>query len=77
MTPGGARSANGIRQIVVGTGGEPGGSEIFREDAANVQVVKTDVFGVLRLSLRADSYAWKFVPIAGKTFTDSGTDGCH
>ena len=42
-----------------------------------MQVVKTDVFGVLRLSLRADSYAWKFVPIAGKTFTDSGTDGCH
>lgn len=77
MAPGGRRSANGIRQFVVGTGGEPGGSEIVRDDAPNLQVVKTDVFGVIRLNLRADSYAWKFVPIAGKTFTDSGSDGCH
>src|SRR5215207_6482215 len=77
MTPSGTRSANGIRQIVAGTGGQPGGDEISYADAPNMQVVKTDVFGVLRLSLRADSYAWKFVPIARKTFTDSGTDGCH
>ncbi len=77
MTPGGTPSANGIRQFVVGTGGEPGGDEIHHADAPNMQVVKTNVFGVLRLSLRADSYAWKFVPVAGKTFTDSGNDRCH
>jgi hypothetical protein len=39
--------------------------------------VKTDAVGVLKLTLRADSYAWKFVPTAGKTFTDSGTTNCH
>lgn len=78
MTPGGAKSPErGIRQFVVGTGGEPGGSEIHRADAPNMQVVETDVFGVLRLNLRADSYAWRFVPIEGKTFTDSGEDQCH
>jgi hypothetical protein len=78
ITPAGAKNVQkGIRQFVVGTGGEPGGTEVFRADAPNMQVVKTNVYGVLRLSLRADSYAWKFVPIAGKTFTDSGSTGCH
>ena len=77
MTPGGTRSNNGIRQIVAGTGGQPGGSEISYADAPNLQRVETDVFGVLRLSLRADSYAWKFVRAAGKEFTDSGTTDCH
>ena len=77
ITPEGARSAKGIRQFVVGTGGEPGGNDISRANAPNMQRVKTNVFGVLRLSLRADSYAWKFVPVAGKTFTDSGTTSCH
>lgn len=78
ITPGGAKNLrNGIRQFVVGTGGEPGGTEIYRKDAPNMQVVKTNVYGVLRLSLRADSYAWRFVPVAGKTFTDSGIGRCH
>ena len=77
MTPGGTRSANGIRQFVVGTGGEPGGTEIDRTNAPNMQVVKPNAFGVLRLSLRPDSYSWRFVPIAGRNFTDSGSDRCH
>jgi alkaline phosphatase len=78
MTPDGARSdANGIRQIVAGTGGQPGGDEVSLEDAPNLEVVKTGVFGVLKLRLRSDSYAWKFVPIEGQTFTDSGTTPCH
>jgi acid phosphatase type 7 len=77
MTPAGRRAANGIRQFVVGTGGESGGSEIHREDAPNMQVVKTDVSGVLRLSLRPTSYSWRFVRAAGASFTDSGTGRCH
>jgi len=77
MTPGGIRSENGIRQFVVGTGGEPGGTEIERENAPNMQVVRPNAFGVLRLSLRPDSYSWRFVSAAGRTFTDSGTDRCH
>ncbi|HEV2742930.1 MAG TPA: metallophosphoesterase [Rubrobacter sp.] len=77
MTPGGERSADGIRQFVVGTGGADGGTEIHENQTPNLQVVEGGTPGVLRLSLRADSYAWKFVPIAGKNFTDSGTDNCH
>jgi hypothetical protein len=29
------------------------------------------------LSLYADSYEWKFVPVAEATFTDSGASWCH
>jgi acid phosphatase type 7 len=74
-------STNGIRQFVVGTGGEPGGSEIdttqvpnFREPPDKVQI---GTFGVLKLDLGAGSYSWTFVPIAGQTFTHSGSGQCH
>lgn len=77
MTPGGVRSAKGIRQFVVGTGGADGGDEVYRSQAPNLQRVKVGTPGVLRLNLRVDSYAWKFVPIAGENFTDSGTTDCH
>jgi acid phosphatase type 7 len=76
ITPGGARSAKGIRQFIVGTGGEPGG-DYNGPDHPEMQVMKRNTPGVLKLNLHADSYAWKFVPVAGKTFTDSGTDPCH
>jgi hypothetical protein len=33
--------------------------------------------GVLQLTLGDGTYSWKFVPIPGKTFTDSGSDVCH
>jgi len=40
-------------------------------------VRESGTYGVLKLTLRATSYDWQFVPIAGQTFTDSGTTGCH
>jgi hypothetical protein len=76
MTPAGRRSADGIRQFVVGTGGADGGDEVYRSQTPNLQKLKIGTSGVLRLNLRADSYAWKFVPVAG-SFKDSGTDSCH
>lgn len=30
-----------------------------------------------KLTLHATSYDWQFIPIAGQTFTDSGTQACH
>jgi hypothetical protein len=33
--------------------------------------------GVLKLTLKATSYAWEFVPIAGASFTDAGSGACH
>jgi hypothetical protein len=78
IRPGGVvDSQNGIRQFVVGTGGNSGGGEIYRNQAPGLRVVKLGTPGVLKLNLSAGSYTWKFVHIAGKSFTDSGTDECH
>ena len=76
ITPNGERSANGIRQFIVGTGGEPGG-DYNGPDHPDMKIMKRNTPGVLRLNLRAGSYTWKFVSIAGKTFSDSGSDECH
>jgi hypothetical protein len=32
---------------------------------------------VLRLTLRENAYDWRFVPVAGSTFTDAGTGRCR
>jgi hypothetical protein len=66
---------NGIRQFVVGTGGGPH-DRYVGATAPNSEVRKADTWGVLQVTLRADSYDWRFVPVAGETFTDSGTDTC-
>ena len=66
----------GIREFVAGTGGASHaafGSTI----APNSEVRDATAFGVLKLTLRSGSYDWRFVPEAGKTFTDSGTTNCH
>jgi hypothetical protein len=68
---------NGIRQFVAGTGGAPGGSEIYYDQAPGVEKVQTGTSGVLKLDLSAGAYSWEFVPIAGQTFTDAGTGSCH
>ena len=66
--------AHGIRQFNVGTGGE----SVALPTAAihpNSEV-RAAVFGVLKLTLEPDSYSWEFVPVAGESFTDSGTGSC-
>lgn len=45
--------------------------------AANSVIRNSSTFGVLQLTLHATSYSWQFVPVAGQTFTDSGTQACH
>jgi acid phosphatase type 7 len=66
---------NGIREFIVGTGGQE--HEPFVAQAPNSEVFNSDTFGVLKLTLHASSYDWQFVPEAGGTFTDSGTASCH
>src|SRR5215203_1178779 len=76
QTPNGTfNSARGIREFVVGTGGKDHGG--IGTIKANSQVRNTTTFGVLKLTLNATNYSWEFVPVAGKTFTDSGTTSCH
>jgi hypothetical protein len=71
-----ADAARGIREFVVGTGGESHHPFTF-SPLRNEQVRNDSTFGVLNLTLHPTSYDWKFRPIAGQTFTDSGSDSCH
>lgn len=66
----------GLRQFVVGTGGER--HRKFEGPAiANSEVRNDNTFGVLKLTLYPASYGWQFIPVAGRNFTDSGTARCH
>lgn len=66
---------HGVRQFTVGTGG------YFFYDLGvrkpNSEVVNNTNYGVLKLELHDGSYHWEFVPVAGGTFTDSGSDSCR
>ena len=76
QTPQGvADPARGIREFVVGTGGED--LRPFGATVPNSEVRRDDTFGVLELVLRPASYSWQFVPEAGGSFTDSGSSPCH
>jgi len=68
-------NAQGIRAFVVGTGGA--GLYSFDPATPNSEVRNSSTHGVLKLTLEANGYDWSFVPVAGKTFTDSGTGTCH
>jgi hypothetical protein len=68
--------ARGVVQWVVGTGGKSHG-HINLPVQPNSVVQNDDTYGVLRLVLHPSSYDWRFIPVAGKTFTDAGTASCH
>ena len=70
-----ADPARGIRQFVVGTGGRSLYS--FRTIRPNSEARNSTTFGVLTLTLYPFGYAWKFVPEAGKTYSDAGFSFCH
>ncbi|MGL5804626.1 MAG: metallophosphoesterase family protein [Xenococcaceae cyanobacterium] len=70
-----ADSTRGVRQFVVGTGGKSHYG--FGKPEPNSEVRNADTYGVLMLTLHSNSYSWQFVPEAGKSFTDSGSDKCH
>jgi len=76
QTPDGSADAKrGIREFVVGTGGK--NHRPFGEPKPNSEVRDATAFGVLKLTLKPNSYDWQFLPEAGKTFTDSGSGVCH
>jgi acid phosphatase type 7 len=66
---------NGIREWVVGVGGRNFTS--WSTIRAQSQVRNRSAFGVLKLTLHSNSYNWQFLPVAGKTFTDSGSSNCN
>jgi hypothetical protein len=78
QTPDGAMDKeHGIREFVVGTGGE----SHYRESDSrlpNSEAANDDTFGVIKLTLHPTGYDWDFLPEErhGK-FTDSGSGECH
>lgn len=77
MNPAGDRDdASGIRQFIVGTGG---GHGVLMPDAAvhpNSES-RAAAIGVLSLNLWNNRYDWRFIPVPGEPFTDSGSATCH
>lgn len=67
--------AAGMRQFIVGTGGN---DLIPTFGAARGSAVREwRTFGVLKLELQPAAYTWEFVPVPGASFTDSGSGSCH
>ena len=75
MDADGVASSAGIREFVVGTGGRNHTAPATIQP--NSEVRDGTTFGVLKLTLHADTYEWQFVPIAGQTFSDAGNGSCH
>ncbi len=67
-------TSQGIREFVVGTGGETLFS--MGKTQPNMQAVDNHHFGALFLTLHAGSYDWAFRTISG-TLIDSGSTACH
>jgi hypothetical protein len=66
---------NGIREFVVGTGGKDLRS--MGNPINNSEVQNDTTWGILKLTLHSAGYDWKFIPVGGETFTDSGSGICH
>jgi hypothetical protein len=67
--------ARGIREFIVGTGGH---QQLTAAPTATTNSDRkiTGQFGILRLTLNTDSYAWEFVTGNGSV-QDSGSGTCH
>jgi protocatechuate 3,4-dioxygenase beta subunit len=75
MKPDGSADAqNGFTSIIVGSGGIGGGG--LENKHPRSVTGNGDTRGVLKMYLYDDSFAWKFIPQAGKTYTDSGSVAC-
>jgi hypothetical protein len=65
----------GIVEMVVGTGGRSHYPFPIIRD--NSLVRNNTTYGVLRLVLSPKGWSFAFVPVAGRTFSDSGSGTCH
>jgi acid phosphatase type 7 len=80
-------STSGIRPLIAGTGGDPGGGTSDPKDP-NSQVRIFGTAGILRMDLSDTSYSWKFVAVDGTDYGNvmdsssdvygpGGTESCH
>jgi len=70
-----ADEKNGIREIVVGTGGRS--HEFLGLAMPNSELRDFGTYGVLKLTLTSGHYTWEFVPVPGGALHDSGSATCH
>ncbi len=76
LSPSGAEDPAGVRQFVVGTGGQR--LRNFGAEVTPGSVIRTnDSPGVLRMELGPAGYRWAFLPTEPLGTTDSGWDLCH
>lgn len=75
MTPSQVASSDGLRQIVVGTGGR----DLYALNGTHplLEAAQAHTWGVLKLELTADGYNGEFVPVAGRTWRDSFSGTCN
>jgi hypothetical protein len=67
---------DGIREFVAGTGGAGPRATVPTAHTTS-EVYNDNTLGILKFTLHPNSYDWQFIPVAGKTFTDSGSDSCR
>jgi len=67
-------NTRGMREFIAGTGGAQ--LYPFVTSHPNTEAWFS-VWGVLQFTLRANDYDWRFVPVAGQSASDFGTDRCH
>ena len=70
----GRAKPRGIREFVVGTGGAQ--LEGFVTIQPNSLVRYVEGWGVLRMTLGAGKYGWKFLPVLGAASADTGSASC-
>ncbi len=63
----------GIRQFTAGTGGVG----LYDINPSDTETFNDTTSGVVKLTLHDGSYEWRFVPVAGSTYTDTGSGQCH
>jgi acid phosphatase type 7 len=71
----GASTVGGDAEFVIGTGGDD-----FHAFAISKPLTETredDTFGVLTLTLHSTGSDWRFLPVVGRSFADSGSTSCH
>ena len=67
--------AGGLREIISGAGGI--GFYSFNGSAPNVEASNDNTYGILKVTLGASSYSWRFVSNSAGGFSDSGQTACH
>ena len=80
QTPNGSLDTrNGVVEFTVGTGGDTDrNDERAATSAARNSITRNaNAYGVLQLTLRSGSYDWRYLPIPGVSYSDSGSATCH